>query len=95
MIRQLTGNEAISGKISSGKLAVVNIYIDLEIDKWKASASVYPKTWHNGYDQNYTIRKDLTYNVRAIPSLYVLDEDKRVVMKDAPVEKVIPYLENI
>lgn len=95
VIRQLTGSEAISGKISSGKLAVVNIYIDLEIDKWKASASVYPKTWHNGYDQSYTIRKDLTYNVRAIPSLYVLDEDKRVVMKDAPVEKVIPYLENI
>ena len=45
--------------------------------------------------QDYTIRKDLTYNVRAIPSLYVLDKDKKVVMKDAPVEKVIPYLENI
>ena len=95
VISSLTGNDVIGQAVRSGHLAVVNLYIDLEVDKWRAMASEYPKTWTNGYDQNYTIRKDLTYNVRAIPSLYVLDKDKKVVMKDAPVEKVIPYLENI
>ena len=95
VISSLTGNARIGDKVASGRLAVVNLYIDLEIDKWKALAGEYPKSWINGYDQDYSIRKDLTYCVRAIPSIYVLDKEKRVVMKDAPVEKVIPYLENI
>jgi len=94
VISSLTGNDLIGHAVRSGHLAVVNLYIDLEVDKWRAMASEYPKTWTNGYDQDYAIRKDLSYNVRAIPSLYVLDKDKKVVMKDAPVEKVIPYLEN-
>lgn len=95
VIRKISASGRISDLISSGRLAVVNLYIDLEIDKWRAMASDYPKTWISGYDQDYIIRKDLTYNVRAIPSLYILDEDKTVLMKDAPIEKVIPFLENI
>jgi len=95
VVRRLMGNAGIKQQVSSGKLAVVNLYIDLERDKWKEMAKDYPKSWLNGYDQDYKIRQDLTYNIRAIPSLYILDKEKVVLMKDAPVEKVIPYLENI
>ena len=34
----------------------------------------------------------MLYNVRAIPSLYILDKDKRVIMKDAPETKVLAFL---
>ncbi|MBR5660990.1 MAG: DUF5106 domain-containing protein [Bacteroidales bacterium] len=95
VISTLTGNDRFNNAITTGKIAVVNLYIDLEVDKWKGLASEYPKAWTNGYDQDYIIRKDLTYNVRAIPSLYLLDKDKKVILKDAPIEKVLPYLENI
>ena len=50
---------------------------------------------HSGYDQSYTIRTDVTYNVRAIPSLYLLDAEKRVIMKDAPQDKVLSFISNI
>ena len=76
-------------------IAVVNVYIDLDREKWRALAKEYPDYWYNGYDQDYAIRQDISYNVRGIPSLYVLDEDKRVIMKDAPAEKAIPFLQNI
>lgn len=95
VISNLIQKDRVNEAISSGRLAVVNLYIDLEVEKWRALASEYPKAWTNGYDQDYTIRKDLSYNVRAIPSLYVLDKDKVVVMKDAPIERVLPYLDNI
>ena len=95
VIERLTLSQSVKSLISSGRLAVVNLYIDLEIDKWRAYASEYPKSWINGFDQDYTIRQDLTYNVRAIPSMYVLDKDKVVLIKDAPVERVLAYLENI
>ena len=95
IMESLTSDEKIAALVASGRLAVVNIYIDDELDKWREYASVYPKNWYNGYDQSYIIRSDVTYNVRAIPSLYVLDSEKKVIMKDAPVEIVLPYLENL
>lgn len=91
----LASSETVSKLIKSGELAVVNLYIDLEVEKWKAMAAKYPKEWLNGHDQDYTIRKSLTYDVRAIPCLYLLDGDKTVILKDAPVEKVLLCLENI
>lgn len=95
IIQSLTGSPRISALVKEGKLAVVNVYIDQELDKWREYASGYPDSWYNGYDQSYSIRQDVSYNVRAIPSMYILDKDKRVVMKDAPTEKVIQYLERL
>ena len=82
----------ISSLIRSGRLKVVDVYIDQEIDDWKAHTADYPADWINGYDHAYTIRSSLIYNVRAIPSIYLLDVDKTVLMKDAPQEKVLEAL---
>ena len=95
IIDGLTGDPRITGKISSGKLAVVNVYIDSDVDEWREYAVNYPSSWLSGYDQSYTIRTDVTYNVRAIPSLYLLDAEKRVIMKDAPQDKVLSFISNI
>lgn len=78
--------------ISAGDLAIASIYIDRELDEWREYQPNYPKNWITGYDYNYIIREDVLYNVRAIPSLYLLDAEKRVILKDAPQEQVIQYL---
>lgn len=75
--------------ISSRRLAVVNIYIDREIDKWREYEPNYPESWITGYDHRFRIREDILFNVRAIPSLYFLDSEKRVILKDATTEKAI------
>lgn len=80
--------------ISSGRLAVLNIYIDSELDKWRAYLPSYPSSWICAYDHAGIIREDAIYNVRAIPSLYLLDSEKRVLMKDVPTEKLLEYLAN-
>ena len=54
----------ISALIDSGRLQVVDIYIDQDLDDWKDHIPEYPAKWINGYDHNYTIRTDLIYNVR-------------------------------
>lgn len=81
--------------IEKGELAVVNVYIDEETDKWLEYQKEYPKSWHSGYDPTFSIRNDLKYHIRAIPSLYLLDKDKRVMLKDAPQEKVLQLLDNL
>jgi len=97
--RDLVANMSASPEISalerSGRLKVVDIYIDHEIDAWKEKAASYPKHWINGYDPTFTIRQDLIYNVRAIPSIYLLDSQKRVILKDAPEEFALEVLSGL
>ena len=82
----------LTARIEAGSLKVVDIYIDEDIELWRARMDAYPASWINGYDPSYSIRTDLIYNVRAVPSLYLLDAKKTVLLKDATPEKVLEYL---
>ena len=95
IMEAMESTPAVAALISSGRLQVVDVYIDQEIDDWKAHIPEYPATWINGYDHSYTIRTDLIYNVRGIPSIYLLDRDKTVLLKDAPEERVLAALANL
>lgn len=95
IIGQLGTRSYLDSMIADGEVAVVNIYIDEEIDKWKEYEHNYPRNWVCGYDWKGLIRQDDLYFVRAIPSLYLLDSQKRVIYKDAPVEFVLMYLDKI
>ena len=83
----LEASEELSAAIASGELKVVDIYIDEDIDAWKEHIPQYPASWINGYDPDFVIRTDLVYDVRAVPSLYLLSADKTVLLKDATTEQ--------
>ena len=63
-------------------------YIDEDIQAWRSYMPVYPEEWYNGFDPDFVLRENDIYAVRAIPSLYLLDAEKRVILKDAPENKV-------
>lgn len=92
IINVLKEDPQISGMISSGKMKVLNIYIDEDLDAWRSYMPVYPDEWYNGFDPDFVIRNETLYNVRAIPSLYLLDSDKTVLLKDAPENRMFEYL---
>ena len=92
IINVLKGEPVISGMIADGTLAVLNIYIDEDLKGWRDYMPVYPEQWYNGFDPDLVIRTYNLYNVRAIPSLYLLDEEKRVILKDAPENRLFEYL---
>ena len=54
-----------------------------------------PAHWINGYDPAGIIRGENLYFVRAIPSIYLLDAEKRILMKDAVPQSVAAYVENM
>lgn len=81
--------------MSDGTLAVVNVYIDEDIQAWRSYMPIYPEDWYNGFDPDLVLRSNDIYNVRAIPSLYLLDAEKRVILKDAPERKVMDRLKSV
>lgn len=84
----LEADEALNGKIKTGELCVVNIYPDADVEAWKEYVSHYPQEWVCGRDHLLKVRADLIYSLRAIPSLYLLDSDKKVILKDAVYSEV-------
>ena len=88
-------SDKVFSLISSGWIQILGIYIDEETDKWKEGSDDLPAHWLNGCDPDGVIRRDQIYSVRAIPSIYILDENKNVLLKDAPLSRVVTFLENI
>ena len=95
IINTLKSIPAVAHGVASGRLAVLNIYIDEDLKAWREYMPIYPEDWYNGYDPDYVIRTDVLYNVRAIPSLYLLDKDKKVIMKDAPETRLFDWLDHL
>ena len=83
LVEMMATDPAADALIKSGRLTVLDVFIDQEIDLWKERMHSYPKAWINGYDPTFQIRNDHLYNVRAIPSMYLLDAGKKVLLKDA------------
>ncbi|MDR2129979.1 MAG: DUF5106 domain-containing protein [Odoribacteraceae bacterium] len=78
--------------IRENRLKVVAIYPDEDLAGWKEYRPLIPGEWLNGYDEALALREQKLYSLRAIPSLYLLDKEKTVLLKDAPFELVEQYL---
>lgn len=93
IINTLKAVPGFDDMIRRGDFAVVNVYIDEDVDAWREYEPNYPRNWLCGYDPDGLVRSDRIYNIRAIPSLYLLDGDKRILLKDAPPERVISWIQ--
>ena len=80
---EICASDLLSRYIVSGRLKVLAIYPDQDLDEWLRYRSEMPSTWINGYDRECVMRSEGTYNLTAIPSLYLLDSGKTVLIKDA------------
>ena len=66
-------------------IQVVAVYIDNEVEAWRKAH--YPSAWLSVYAPE--IDKQDLYDIKALPTLYLLDYQKCVVLKDARIEQVI------
>lgn len=95
IINSLKADQKVTQMIADRALSVLNIYIDEDLQGWRDYMPIYPEEWYNGFDPDLVIRTDKIYNVRAIPSLYLLDKNKTVLLKDATPEKLFAYISRI
>ncbi len=91
-ILQAIKESPLTELVKQGKLKVLAMYIDEDLTAWRENSGKYPMEWIYAYDHKLVLRDNNIYGLRAIPSLYLLDKEKRVLLKDAPVEDIINYL---
>lgn len=76
------------------KLTVLSVYTEEELEIWREQLWKNPSTWICGYDKKQKIRNQELYDLKSIPTLYLLDWEKRILLKDTSLEAVEHYLEN-
>lgn len=78
--------------ISSGKLKVLTLYPDEDVELWQAHLEELSDEWINGYDKGQVLTRNALYDLSAIPSFYLLDKNKKVLLKDADWNQVTQLL---
>ena len=79
--------------VGSGQMKVLTVYPDEDLDLWREKWPEMEKEWVNAYDKNQLITHDLLYDLSSIPSFYLLDKDKKVLLKDADWRQVLHFFE--
>lgn len=92
IIDALSSSPKVQEMLAAGRLKILNIYPDADLGEWYKYLPHYPKEWISGFDAEGVINGNTIYYLRAIPSLYLLDGEKRVICKDAPTELVLGML---
>lgn len=80
---QIGSSEVLSSLIVEGRLKVLALYPDEDLKAWQAYRPNIPAHWINAYDKGCVIREQHLYDINAIPSLYLLNSEKRVLVKDS------------
>lgn len=79
-------------KAAIRQLTTLSVSVEGDEEGWINHLSVLPQYWMNGYDSKSLIRDKELYDLRSFPSLYLLDKNKQVILKDVNAEQVLGYL---
>lgn len=87
---KISRNPLIEQMVADGRMTIVAISPNANHEDWIKHA--YPKNWICGFDKDMTITTDRLYEIRQFPSLYLLDDNKHVILKEADYEILTYFL---
>ena len=76
--------------LQNDSLKVIIVYPEYDKEMWENMAFTLPERWMNVWSPK--ISSEQLYYLPALPSLYLLDEKKRVVLKDTTLDKLLEFL---
>lgn len=83
----------LQSMVAEKRLQIVGIYTLDDEQAWKSAS--FPTYIINGWNKNQDIEQNETYSLPTLPLFYLLDSDKKVLMKgEASLNRVLRYLHN-
>ncbi len=81
---RLSVSQALLKEIRAGRLMVLSVYPDGETDEWLNAVKDYPQEWIVASMEN----GDRCFDLRIMPALYLLDKDKKIILRNTSLEEV-------
>lgn len=76
------------------RLTVLAVYPDADTDLWRKEPQLFPSKWIDAYSPGGKVAASLYY-IRATPTIFLLDKDKRVLLKDTSPAVLLRYLSEV
>ncbi len=86
---RLSVSQVLAQAIKRGELTVLSVYPDGESEEWLENRSGYPKEWIVASMEN----GDRYFDLRTLPVLYLLDEKKKIVLRQTTLEEIEAFFE--
>lgn len=87
VLREMTADASLAGAVKAGRVTVLAVYTEGNQDAWRKGLADMPEGWIIGTDRQ-KVKEEALYDLKAMPSLYLLDGQKRVLLKDAPLGQI-------
>ena len=87
VLLQMAADTALAEAVQTGKLSVLAVYTEGNDEAWRKALPDLPKGWTVGIDHE-AVKTGALYDLKAMPSLYLLDGSKTVLLKDAAFEEI-------
>lgn len=91
-VQILKESEVLSRAIERQQITVLSVYPDDDLEEWRTHHDLFPSTWLYGCNPVPDLYKEDLYDLRSIPSLYLLDSHHKVLLKDVDAEELLEYL---
>lgn len=92
IINVLSESSFLNQSIAAGKLSIIAIEPLATMTDWMLYGANIPKNWIHGINKNQFIIKYQLFNLRAYPSIYLIGEDGRVILRDVEVNQAIDFI---
>ena len=86
----ITSDDMISELLRIDSLKIVTITPEAEYNEWMQHK--YPDNWIVGYDKEKNIYSLRLYDIQRLPCMYLIDRNKKVLLKEADYERIHKYL---
>jgi len=94
VLSEMKESDIINSVIKEKLVTVLAIDPIGDLQEWEKYKTELPKHWENGFDDSGLILKRSKYNILAYPTIYLIDDNNNVVLKDVylmDVEKHFIY----
>ena len=88
LIGRMSENDCLEQSVKKGELEVLAVCTGEDEGRWKESVSEMPIWWKVVWDIT-GVGANGIYDLKALPALYLLAEDKIVLMKDVSFDKLM------
>lgn len=91
ILTTLRNNNNFREKVASGKLRVLAVYTEGNRQLWRDTCGNMSEEWTVAIDESRIVDNNI-YDIPAMPIFYLLDKDKKVVMKDPALGELLTWI---
>lgn len=93
-VKMALEQEPFASLSKTGKITLLSLFPDPELYIWKEAVkkNYFPDSWIVAYDKGTVIANTNIYDLRAVPTMYLLGKNKQVILKDTKLSEIKSFL---